>query len=159
MLELPPQAPVVVSHVPFTVRRAVRWGECDPAGIVYTPRFLDYCVEAAEAWFTEVTGSHWNAIRRDQALGSPMVHCSLDFYYPLWPEDIFELNVTLDELSRATYQLGVAGHNMAGTHCFQGKLVGAMISNETMKAVRIPADFRARMEAYAQACAKQAADR
>ncbi len=156
MLELPSHDTVVVQHLPYTVRRIVKWGECDPAGIVYTPRFLDYAIEAAEAWFKEVTGYHWNATRRELALGSPMVHCSLDFYHPLGPEDTVDLKVVLERLTRATYQLGIAGHNIAGTHCFQAKLIGALISYETMKAVRIPADFRARMEAYAEACADAA---
>ena len=156
MTQLPLHDTSVVEHLPFTIRRTVKWGECDPAGIVYTPRFLDYAIEAAEAWFKEITGYHWNTTRQEMALGSPMVHCSLDFYHPLRPEDVFDLSVALERLSRATYQLGIAGHDMAGTHCFQAKLVGALVSYETKKAVRIPAEFRARMEAYAEACANAA---
>ena len=34
---------------PFTVMRTVRWGDCDPAGIIYTPRVLDYAMEILEA--------------------------------------------------------------------------------------------------------------
>ncbi|MGA8291299.1 MAG: hypothetical protein WB820_02120, partial [Rhodoplanes sp.] len=34
----------------FTVRRIVNWGDCDPAGIVYTPRVLDYVCETIDAF-------------------------------------------------------------------------------------------------------------
>ncbi len=40
---------------PFTVTRTVRWGDCDPAGIIYTPRVLDYAMEILEAWYREKT--------------------------------------------------------------------------------------------------------
>ncbi len=36
--------------LPFTVTRTVKRGDCDPAGIIYTPRVLDYAMEALEAW-------------------------------------------------------------------------------------------------------------
>ncbi len=29
----------VVADTPFTVRRMVKWGHCDPAGVVYTVVF------------------------------------------------------------------------------------------------------------------------
>ncbi len=34
---------------PFAVTRTVKWGDCDPAGIIYTPRVLDYAMEILEA--------------------------------------------------------------------------------------------------------------
>lgn len=154
MLELPLNEPVVVSHVPYVIRRTVKWGECDPAGIVYTPRFLDFVVETAEAWFKEVTGLHWNATRRELGIGSPIVHASLDFHHAVWPEDSLDLTVELEGLTRATYTLIVAGHNADGTLCFRGKLVGALTDYKKMTSVRIPQDFRSRMEAYGEACAK-----
>jgi hypothetical protein len=33
---------IVVSDLPFTVRRTARWADCDPAGAVFTARFTDY---------------------------------------------------------------------------------------------------------------------
>ncbi len=38
---------------PVKVRRRVRWGECDPAQVVYTPRFADY-LAAAYSWFARL---------------------------------------------------------------------------------------------------------
>ncbi len=32
----------VLADTPFVVRRRVKWGECDPAGVVYTPSFSEY---------------------------------------------------------------------------------------------------------------------
>jgi len=35
---------IVVSDSPFTVRRRVRWSDCDPAGAVHTGRFAEYLI-------------------------------------------------------------------------------------------------------------------
>ncbi len=158
MLELPLNDPVVVSHVPYVIRRTIKWGECDPAGMVYTTQFLDFVMHTAEAWFKEVTGYHWNATRRELGIGSPMVHASLDFSHALWPEDSLDLTVTLTGLTRATYTLEVVGHNAGGIECFRGRLIGAITDYKEMKSVAIPADFRSRMEAYREACEKAEAE-
>ncbi len=36
------------SGKPFSIKRMVRWGDCDPAGIVYSPRVFDNAVETVE---------------------------------------------------------------------------------------------------------------
>ena len=48
--------PSYAGAYPFTVTRTVKWGDCDPAGIIYTPRVLDYAMEIVEAWYREVLG-------------------------------------------------------------------------------------------------------
>ncbi|MCA1457078.1 hypothetical protein I6F35_28325 [Bradyrhizobium sp. BRP22] len=40
------QREVIISKVPFRVRRAVRWSECDPAGVVYTGQFSEYLLSS-----------------------------------------------------------------------------------------------------------------
>src|SRR3989304_1747723 len=44
---------------PFTYRRRVAFGDCDPARIYYAPRAVDYAVEAVEAWHESVLGVSW----------------------------------------------------------------------------------------------------
>jgi acyl-CoA thioester hydrolase len=38
----------VLRTLPFTVRRRVKWGECDPAKVVYTVTFSEYVISVAE---------------------------------------------------------------------------------------------------------------
>ena len=56
----------------FTQTRVIKWGECDPAGIVYTPRILDYAMETVEAWYRDVLGVPWVKLNAELHLGSPM---------------------------------------------------------------------------------------
>ena len=49
-------------QVPFVHRRVPTWGETDGARIVYTVRFVDYAMDAIEAWFREVEIPHGNVV-------------------------------------------------------------------------------------------------
>ena len=41
----------------------VRWGDCDPAGIIYTPKAIDYALETIENWLIEEIGISWMDMR------------------------------------------------------------------------------------------------
>ena len=40
----------MISTLPVVVRRRVKFGECDPAGVVYTPIFSEYTLSTYQ-WF------------------------------------------------------------------------------------------------------------
>jgi 4-hydroxybenzoyl-CoA thioesterase len=141
-----------VSAAPFVIRRTVRWGDTDPAGIIYTPRFLDFAVEAAEAWFVAVTGYDWYKLRTELKLGSPMAHASLDFRKPVRPGEELAMTVLVLDLGRTSITLGVEGRNAAGDLCFEAKLVPVIIEVATIRPYLIPEEFRRRIEDYRQAC-------
>lgn len=44
---------------PFIYHRTVAFGECDSARTFFSPRAVDYAVEAVEAWFEQVLGVTW----------------------------------------------------------------------------------------------------
>jgi acyl-CoA thioesterase FadM len=144
--------------VPFRVRRVVKWGESDPAGIVYTARFLDYAMETLETWFAETTGIHWSAMNIEIRMGSPAVHVTLDFFAPLACFESFTMTLSLEHIGRSAYTVLVDGYNDDDVHCFQVKVVASIVSKseDGMKSIPIPPEYRERMEAYQHAC-KQAA--
>ncbi len=97
---------VPVSTVPYVQRRIVQWGECDPAGIVYTPRFLDFVLEAMEGWQRQVLGVDWTKLNSELAMGMPVVHAELDFHSPLRGGDELDLEVTVARLGRSSIAFG-----------------------------------------------------
>lgn len=137
---------------PYRIRRRVKWGETDPAGIVYTPRFLDYAVEALESWFADIVGVDWYGLRVKHGLGSPLAHASLDFHKPLFPHDEFDVGLILLEIGRSSITVRIEGRNLAGDLCFSGRLVSVIIDAARIKSHAIPPDFRARIEKYARDC-------
>ena len=54
----------------------VRWGDCDPAGIIYTPKAIDYALETIENWLIEEIGVSWMDMRnKGKGLASVKFGC------------------------------------------------------------------------------------
>lgn len=58
----------------------VRFGSCDPVGIVYFPRYFDWFHQAMEAWFGEALGIPYHEVLRTH--GFPAVHTEADYRRP-----------------------------------------------------------------------------
>ena len=67
----------------FKLQQKVRFGDVDPAGIVYFPRIYDYIHEAfEELWETHV-GARYYALLLERRMGFPLVHSEVSFTAPL----------------------------------------------------------------------------
>ena len=132
----------------LVMTRTVKWGDCDPAGILYTPRVFDYMVEAVEAWFRDVGGIDWMTLIAE-GLGAPTVHTAVDFRTPMAPNLVLNVSVLLDAVGGSSLAFRIVGDDAGGTRYFEGKLVSVVIDFTTRRPVPIPAALRARAEAYA----------
>lgn len=65
-------------------RRTVRieWGDCDPAGIVYFPRYLAFCDDSTAHLFESVGLSKREVLRKYDLVGVPMVDLRTRFLIP-----------------------------------------------------------------------------
>jgi acyl-CoA thioester hydrolase len=136
----------VLSVKPFVVRRKVKWGECDPAGVVYTPVFADYVISAAELFYGALFGSG-PQMRRELACETPTRALTFDFRSPLWPDDEFDMAVSVRNISSRTYTLGVFG-TKAGAEVFESALTPICLMRDQRRAIEIPARLRSRLEEY-----------
>jgi 4-hydroxybenzoyl-CoA thioesterase len=141
----------VVRLVPFTFRRRVAWGDSDTARMVYTGRFLDFVMDACDAWWQAVTGYDWHALNVDLERGTPAVHVDMDFSRAIYPGDELDCVVRLGRLGTSSVALAITGETAAGA-CFSANLVSAFIDTKQMKSTPLPPDFRQRIEHYRQAC-------
>lgn len=152
--QIDPRTPQVVAHAPFTVRRLVRWGDSDPAGIVYTGTYLDYMVEAAEDFFIDLTGRHWREMQTETGTGTPMVHASMDFQKPVPAGQAMDIAVHVGDLGQSSFSLHFVARDRAGDVCFTGKLTGVHIRHTGPSAIRaeaMPEDWRLKLADYAKA--------
>jgi YbgC/YbaW family acyl-CoA thioester hydrolase len=141
-------------QTPFVYHRQIHWGETDSGGIVYTGQFLDFMMEAAEMWWREIIGCDWHQIKVDHKMGSPMVHASLDFIKPAYDGEILGIKVMVEKLGASSITHVFEGYGPDGVLRFTGKLVGAVITLEPFKAVRVPDDWRKSIQNYITACDK-----
>ncbi|MCE9680901.1 acyl-CoA thioesterase [Halomonas alkalisoli] len=57
--------------MPFTTLRKVRFQHCDPAGIVFYPRYFEWLNSVVEDWFAEVVGHDFNELHVASRTGVP----------------------------------------------------------------------------------------
>lgn len=136
---------------PFSVPRIVQWGECDPAGMVYTTQFLDYVMETVEAFWRETTGIWFLRLHKEFGLGSPTVSTKLDFQRALKGGDPFTVELRIEKISRATVTFDIKGRNAAGEVCFTATHVSCVVDEKILKSVEIPDMIRGPFEAYRKA--------
>lgn len=135
----------VTSKQPFTVRRRVRFGDCDPAGVVYTVRFSDYVVSAMDLFLSELLdGPH---LKRLGNVQTPIKALSFVFLAPLRPNDEFDMVVTVREIRTHTFVLGIDAAMVSGTPLFASVLTPICITS-ARRSVKIPAPLRAALTDY-----------
>jgi acyl-CoA thioesterase FadM len=139
--------PIEGKAYPFVHARRIRWGEADPARIAYTARFLDFAMDAIEAFFTDRLDASFYEFTVDHGWGSPFVHVELDFRSPVTPRDTLATEVRIAKLGGSSVTFAVTGR-VGERVCYTGKLVCAFVEAKgaAMKPIAIPPAFRARLE-------------
>ncbi|PCI21077.1 hypothetical protein COB64_00980 [Candidatus Wolfebacteria bacterium] len=146
----------MVNNAPYIYWRTILFGDTDAAGVVYTPRFSEYCMEAAEFWFREYACIDWYQ-QSMQGLGTPVVHMELDFKAPLVGNDQLGVVVQVAKIGRTTVTLlmkGIGDRKTAGDPAiiFTAKFVFCFIKAESRRPYDIPNDQRRLIESYYVNC-------
>jgi acyl-CoA thioesterase FadM len=147
-------AEYVVQELPFTVRRRVRWGDCDPAGVVYTGMFGDYVISTVELFYEYLTGMPANQIRDLHGFGTPTRALEFDFRGWLTPDDDFDMVVTVGEIRTRSFVLDITARKPDGHEVFYSKLTPVCVSKKGRKAIAIPEILRPRLEIYKAECGR-----
>ena len=136
----------------FTVRRIVNWGDCDPAGFIYTPRVLDYACETIDSWFREELSASWWQLKSSGKLGLPTVNAVCNFISIVRPDQSLELNLYIRDIGRSSIVFEVEGMATGNRLAFRVKLVSCAIEMVKHRATRIPDWMRKKCEAYKRCC-------
>jgi 4-hydroxybenzoyl-CoA thioesterase len=137
--------------MPFKTRIEVRFGDCDPAGLVYYPVLFHYCHAAMEEFFAARCGVAYARLVAEERVGFPTVNARAEFFAPLVYGDEAEVEVWVSNVGRSSatfeYRLRRASD---GLLCASATLVQVAMSLDTRRAVPIPAHLR---EAFEQSAA------
>jgi YbgC/YbaW family acyl-CoA thioester hydrolase len=127
----------------------VRWGESDPAGIAFYPRFFEWFDVATGALFARM-GEPWDqAFRRHDIVGVPVVEAGATFHSPVrfGDEVTIECQVTdvTDKTFRIDHRVSV-GARLCATGFERRAWVGRPArSGDRLRARAIPDDVRRKL--------------
>jgi 4-hydroxybenzoyl-CoA thioesterase len=89
-------------------KRIVRitWGDCDPAGIVYYPRYFEMFDESTVALFERALGmTKYQSQKEFDFAGYPMVDTRAKFSIPNRYGDDIEIESTIAEFRRSSFDI------------------------------------------------------
>ena len=92
----------------FTNTRKVRieWGDCDPAGIVFYPRYFAIFDSSTTALFERALGmTKYQFLKKYESAGYPMVDTRARFLLPTRFGDDVLVETTISEIKRSSFQV------------------------------------------------------
>ncbi|MCP4683016.1 MAG: acyl-CoA thioesterase [Desulfobacterales bacterium] len=133
---------------PFSRERFVRWGDCDPAGIIYAPRVYEYAIDTLEEFYKEVLGHSWMDLKDKSVVGTPILRSEIEYMRPLVPDQkiVVEINIKKVGTKTVTYEMNGLGHS--GDQFFRVQVTMCFISQPDFKSSDIPDDIRKRLVDY-----------
>lgn len=139
---------VLLGERPVHIRRRVIWGDCDPAGVVYSPRFADYAVTAVLWFVRRVLRPHL-----PENLGTPLKGMRFEFHHTLATDELFDMRVGLIAVRHRTFDLEVKATDVAGAPRFTAVMTPILVDRETFTSVPITAEVRRVLDQYRDASA------
>ncbi len=131
----------------YVTTRRVGFGQCDPAGFVFYPRFLDFVHEAEEDWLRDALDWPFDRSVRDLGLGLPVVKAEIDFHAPSRQGDVLEIAVSVAEIGAASLRLAFE-FECGGEARASVRLVVVQMDLATKRPVPIGDELRARLERF-----------
>jgi 4-hydroxybenzoyl-CoA thioesterase len=126
----------------------VEWGDCDPAGIVYFPRFFEYFDACTNALFEAAGFRKAEMLKRYGLVGIPLVEASAQFYSPASFGDLVTVESQVAGWGESSFRVE---HRLfkGGVLCAEAreKRVWTIRDLESAKGMRgeaIPAEVKAR---------------
>ena len=130
----------------FSIRRTVRFGECDPAGAVYYPVFFNWFHELMECWFEE--GLHLSYRECLKTMGFPAKETGAEFFKPCTVGEELCLNLSLSHVGKRSLRMEIEVFS-ADTLKAKGFVVVVCIGLEgegfRFSSMDIPASLRDKM--------------
>lgn len=129
---------------PFAMRQRLRFGDCDPAGIAYYPRYLALCDAVIEEWTEQVVGISRLALHFDLHWGLPTVALQADFAAVSRLGDQLDFSLVVSALGRSSIGLGMQVA-CSGEPRFAVRYTQVLVDMKLMTSVPWPDEWRARI--------------
>jgi acyl-CoA thioester hydrolase len=134
--------------VPFVHELRVRYGECDPQGIVFNANYLLYFDVAFTELWREALGAWTDMVER--GVDAVVAEVNVRFRAPARYDDVLQLQARIADLgpTSITTEIDVV-HD--GDLLVQGRLEHVFVDAKTWKRTEMPDWIRSGLEPYAKA--------
>jgi len=121
---------------------------CDPAGIVFYPRYAEMLNDTVEHWINHGLKIGFNNLYTNRNVAIPTVNLQVDFRMPSKPGEVITSNLSVKHMGRSSMKLQVNFCGPDGTVRVEALLTVVFASFDAIRAVEIPEDLRALIQPY-----------
>ncbi len=129
----------------YTREIQIEFNHCDPAGIVFYPRYFEMTNSVVENFFNDVVGRSFASMHRGADNGVPTVALAAEFVAPSRLGDKVLFSLRIEKLGRSSVSLKIEGHMGAELRL---RVALTLVWIEGMKSAAWPDVMRARLVAY-----------
>ncbi len=123
----------------------IEFNHCDPAGIVFYPRYFEMTNSVVENFFADIVGRSFAQMHDGAQNGVPTVRIAADFMAPSRLGDKVLFSLTISTIGRSSVAVTIEGQ-MGGQLRMRAQLTLVWVDNSL--ATPWPADMRTRLVAY-----------
>src|SRR5690606_7527774 len=132
----------------FHVEIPVRFADCDPAGIVFYPRYFDMFNAVVEDWCAQGWGLGFAEMIMERGWGLPTVRLETVFVAPSRPGGRLSATRTVQRIGGASIEATIKLRGPDGDDRVRGKVVLVLINRARGKAIPLPPEIRERVARY-----------
>jgi len=125
----------------YIIKRKVLFGDCDPGGIVYTPRISHFVVESILEFLSYRLGGKAERKMIEMGILPPARSMSMEFIKPMTWDDELDIHVTVKELRNSAVVFSVTA-DVKGDVTFKAELTQVCVSLENKRPIEIPKRLR-----------------
>lgn len=129
----------------FTTEVLVRFADCDPAGIVFYPRFLEMFNNLVEDWCSEGLNFSFDEIVVQRGWGLPTVHLESDFILPCRLGEVLAAKLFVRKIGKSSIHADIVLCGPDQTDRVRGKVVLVLTDRREHRAIAFPDDLRDRI--------------
>ena len=123
----------------------IEFNHCDPAGIVFYPRYFEMTNSVVENFFNDVVGRSFASMHRGADNGVPTVSLAAEFLAASRLGDKVLFSLKIEKLGRSSVSLRIEGHMGAELRL---RVALTLVWIDGMKSAAWPDAMRARLVAY-----------
>ena len=132
----------------FRLSRQVEFNHCDPAGMVFYPRYFEMISATIERFLADAIGYGWSSMGvTENGMGTPMGQINVRFANPSYLGEWLDLDLTLARIgtASATFDIRCSSKDEHRFDC-EATIIHAHTGGG--RSVPWPEEVRARMVAY-----------
>lgn len=133
----------------MTFRRTtlVRFGHCDPAALVFYPRYFEIVNEFVEDWFAEGLKASFSSLLYRHGIITPTVHFTVDFRSASRFGDRITLSLAVTKVGRSSCHVDIEASHKGEIRMSVTQII-VFVDRAKRAPIPIPARIARRMRSY-----------